>query len=123
MNKLENFMEQLSTAIAARYFNSKHECSLTKCQTASKDSLVLYFRPKTQGLRQCVNCKQLTIRPNNDQSHHMLIEEIWLGYDAEGYRWSDHMGGVNVDCTGMKFQEAIDHITVKIWEDFADLVQ
>lgn len=123
MNKLENFLEQLCTAIAVKYFKTKHDTSFIKNQNAPKNSLVLHFRPKAQGLRGCVNCKQLTIYPNKDHAHHMLVEEVWFGYDGEGNRWSDHMGGVNLDCTGMKFQEAIDHITDKIWEYYADLVK
>lgn len=123
MNKLENFLEQLATAIAVKYFSTKHNTSFIKNQNAPKNSLVLHFRPKAQGLRGCVNCKQLTIKPNKGQPHHMLVEEVWLGYDGEGSHWSDHMGGVNLDCTGMTVQEAIDYIIGKIWEDFKDLVK
>ena len=123
MNKLENFLEQLATAIAVKYFKTKHDTSLIKNTNAPKNSLVLHFSPKAQGLRGCVNCKQLTIHPHKGQPHCMLIEEVWLGYDGEGNRWSDSIGGVNLDCTGMKFQEAIDYITGKIWEDFRDLVR
>jgi len=123
MNKLENFMEQLCTAIAVKYFKTKHDMSLIKNQNAPKNSLVLQFRPKAQGLRGCINCKQLTIHPNKDLPHCMLIEEVWLGYDNEGNRWSDSIGGAKLDCTGMKFQEAIHHITDKIWEYYTDLVK
>lgn len=46
----------------------------------------------------------------------MLIEEILVGYDGEGSPWSDHMGGVIVDCTCLKTKGAIDKIVEKFIE-------
>jgi hypothetical protein len=46
----------------------------------------------------------------------MMIEEIWIGYDSEGYPWSDHMGGLTVDCNGLKTKGAIDKIAEKFIE-------
>lgn len=40
----------------------------------------------------------------------MKIEEVWVGYDAEGSCWSDHMGGTIVDCSGLNVQGAIEKI-------------
>ena len=123
MNKLENFLEQLATAIAVKYFSSKHSGSLIKHTAAPKETLAFQFRPKVQGLKNCINCKQLTFKVDKSKPHCMLVTEVWFGYDGEGSHWSDTMGGVCIDCTGKKFQEAIDYITGKIWEDFKDLVR
>jgi hypothetical protein len=46
----------------------------------------------------------------------MIIEEVFVGYDAEGSRWSDHMGGHIIDCTGKKVDEAINLIVTKMNE-------
>ena len=46
----------------------------------------------------------------------MIIEEVFVGYDAEGSRWSDHMGGHVIDCNGKNVTEAINSIVTKLNE-------
>lgn len=40
----------------------------------------------------------------------MMVEEIMVGFDSDGYHWSDHMGGTIVDCSGLNVQGAIEKI-------------
>ena len=46
----------------------------------------------------------------------MMIEEIFIGYDGEGAPWSDHMGGLTVDCNGLKTKSAINKTVEKFIE-------
>lgn len=64
--------------------------------------------------RYCINSHRFIFWPCD--KHKMMIEEIWIGYDKEGYPWSDHMGDLTVDCTGLKSKGAIDKIVEKFIE-------
>ena len=79
------------------------------------NTLILNHPSKKQGTSGCINSKQFCIHPDKDEKHHMMIEEIWVGFDHEGYPWSDHMGGISVDCTGMNVKTAISVITEKVF--------
>ena len=68
----------------------------------------------------CINAAVIEIRPDANKKHHMLCQEIWVGYDAEGYHWSDAMRGRLVDCTGLTIDQAIDHIVAEIKEMIKD---
>ena len=78
-----------------------------------EDKLYLTVRSKKEGRRDCINAANYTIKPSSEK-HKMIIEEVFVGYDAEGSRWSDHMGGLIIDCAGMNCQTAIDTIVRKI---------
>lgn len=78
------------------------------------DSLIVTIRKEKEGHINCVNSTTLTIRPFAKKPHTMEIDEIWYGYDGEGSRWSDHMGGCLVDCTGMNVQGAINAILAEM---------
>ena len=56
-------------------------------------------------------CSHLTII-----DRYGIIEEVFVGYDAEGSRWSDHMGGHVIDCNGKNVTEAINSIVTKLNE-------
>lgn len=62
--------------------------------------------------------KTLVIRSDKNVKHRMCVDEIWTGEDSEGSPWSDHMGGLNIDCTGMDCQTAIDTIVRKIRNNY-----
>lgn len=79
------------------------------------DKLFLTVRSKKEGRCNCINAANYTIKPYSEK-HKMMIEEVFVGYDAEGSRWSDHMGGHIIDCTGKKTDEAINLILTKINE-------
>ena len=79
------------------------------------DKLLVTIRSKKEGRCNCINASNLTIKPYSEK-HKMIIEEVFVGYDAEGSRWSDHMGGHIIDCTGKKTDEAINLIVTKINE-------
>ena len=81
--------------------------------SVDNDRLIVNIRTD-RGIRNCINIHEYFIFPC--RTHQMLIEEIWVGYDGEGCPWSDHMGGVIVDCTGLKSKGAIDKIVEKFIE-------
>lgn len=80
------------------------------------DALQISVRREKQGLRQCINATLFSLHPVKHKPHFMELEEVWVGYDAEGYHWSDHMGGQLIDCTGLTITGAINKIVEKINE-------
>lgn len=80
-----------------------------------EDKLYLTVRSKKEGKINCINAYTYTIKPSTEK-HKMEIEEVWVGYDEEGSRWSDHMGGHVIDCTGKNVTEAIGSIVIKLNE-------
>jgi len=73
------------------------------------NTLHLKFAAEKQGLRHCINATLFEVKPCAEK-HKIEIDEIFVGYDSEGYHWSDHMGGQIVDCNGLKIDSAIDLI-------------
>ena len=71
------------------------------------DELIVNIRTD-RGVSDCINIHQYHIW--SCETHQMMIEEIWIGYDAEGAPWSDHMGGKTIDCSGLKANAAINEI-------------
>ena len=111
---LTAFYENLACAFAVANKNI-----LKRLSTAKRDGeLQIQIRSEKQGFVNCINARVFTLKPGK-QKHHMEIDEVWVGYDAEGYHWSDAMGGHIVDCTGMNFDKAIDTIVAKINERLA----
>ena len=101
--KMEQFLTDLALSIGHKDYKIEG------------DTLILTYPFKNQGTVHCINYKQIYVHPVPDHKHQMDIEEIWVGYDAEGYPWSDHMGGLYVDCTGMDVKKAISAITEKVF--------
>lgn len=83
------------------------------------DKLIVKIRRKKEGMCDCINASTLIIKPSKEK-HKMEIEEIWVGYDSECSRWSDHMGGHIIDCTGKNVDEAINLIVTKMNERVED---
>lgn len=110
MTTLTKFYEKLSTAFTT---SNKNIIKRISCQEYDKE-LVIEIKKEKQGLIKYINSKLLSIKPF--EKHKMIIEEIWVGYDAEGSSWSDHMGGHIIDCTGKNVDEAIDLIVTKMNE-------
>jgi len=111
---LTAFYENLACAFAVANKNI-----LKRLSTAKRDGeLQIQIRSEKQGFVNCINARVFTLKPGK-KPHHMEIDEVWVGYDAEGYHWSDAMGGRTVDCTGMNFDKAIDTIVAKINERLA----
>lgn len=73
------------------------------------DTLILRVAAEKQGLRNCINATHYEVKPTGEK-HKIQIDEIFVGYDAEGYHWSDHMFGQIVDCNGLGIDPAIDLI-------------
>ena len=107
--ELKQFYENLATAFVVSYLKTPKVIKRMSCQIDGTE-MAITIRKEKQGLRQCVNATIFEIRPDANKPHHMEINEIWVGYDGEGYRWSDHMGGRDVDCTGLTIDQAIDLI-------------
>ena len=80
------------------------------------DALQISVRREKQGLINCGNATLFTLHPVKHKPHFMELEEVWVGYDGEGSRWSDHMGGQLIDCTGLTITGAINKIVEKINE-------
>ena len=81
--------------------------------SVDNDKLIVNIRTD-RGVCNCINIHQYIIWPC--ETHQMMIEEIWIGYDKEGYPWSEHVDGRTVDCTGLKTKGAIDKIVEKFIE-------
>ena len=62
--------------------------------------------------------KTIVIRADQNMKHTMRVDEIWIGKDSEGSPWSDNMGGLIIDCTGMNCQTALDTIVRKIRAEY-----
>ena len=67
------------------------------------------------GKRPQENC---VIRADKNKKHTISVDEIWIGEDSEGSPWSDHMGGLIIDCNGMNCQTALDTIVRKIRNNY-----
>ena len=122
MKKIDNYFEQLATAFAVEYVVRTHMYNLVIGKECS-GCLYLTFRSPEQKTSACVNAKQLYIHPTKEKAHHLDIDEIWIGFDGEGSQWSDHMGGREIDCTGMTFQSSIDHMVKEIVTHFNHLMK
>ena len=77
------------------------------------DTLHLTVRSKKEGHINCVNASVFTLKPAS-KPHCIELSEVWVGYDQEGSRWSDSMGGKIIDCTGLKAYSAIELIVSEI---------
>lgn len=62
--------------------------------------------------------KTIVIHSDKNVKHRMNVDEIRVGEDSEGSPWSDHMGGLIIDCAGMNCQTAIDTIVRKIRNNY-----
>ena len=107
---MEMFLEELCTAVENAAVKNNLNVDSAR---VDNDQLIVNIRTD-RGIRNCINIHQYFIFPCG--THQMLIEEIWVGYDGEGSPWSDHMGGVIVDCNGLKSKGAIDKIVEKFIE-------
>lgn len=109
---MEMFLEELRSAVET--VAVKNNLNVDSARV-DNDRLIVNIRTG-HGRIQCVNVKCYHIAAHELAAHTIKIEEIWVGYDGEGSPWSDHMGGVIVDCTGLKSKGAIDKIVEKFIE-------
>lgn len=107
---MEMFLEELCTAVKNMAVENNLNVDSAR---VDHDRLIVNIRTD-RGIRNCINIHQYFIFPC--RTHQMFIEEIWVGYDEEGSPWSDHMGGVIVDCTDLKSKGDIDKIVEKFIE-------
>jgi len=112
---LAEFFYDLRTAIIIAYCKKYTHSNRIEINS-HPDSLDVIIREKTQGLCNCINAQMFNVRPRKFGKHTVLIEEIWVGYDKEGSRWSDNMGGKFVDCSGKNTHDAVDLITDNMME-------
>ena len=104
---MEMFLEELCTAVENAAV--KNNLNVDSARVYN-DQLIVNIRTD-RGVCNCINIHQYIIWPT--ETHQMMIEEIFIGYDGKGYPWSDHMGGLTVDCNGLKIKDAIDKIVKK----------
>lgn len=107
---LEMFLEELCTAVENAAVKNNLNVDSAR---VDNDQLIVNIRTD-RGVCNCINIHQYIIWPS--ETHQMMIEEIFIGYDGKGYPWSDHMGGLTVDCNGLKIKGAIDKIAEKFIE-------
>lgn len=105
MKTIAQFHENLLTAFVAAHVKIAGRIAGRQ----NGDTLEISIKAEKQGSRHCINSYCYSISPAN-KPHHMEIEEVWVGFDGEGYPWSDNMGGQIVDCTGKTVDAAIDLI-------------
>lgn len=117
--ELKIFYENLAAAFVVSYTKTP-EIIKRMGANITNEELDITIRREKQGLCHCINATVIEIRPDDNKNHHMHLQEIWVGYDSEGYRWSDAMRGRLVDCTGMTIDQAIDHIVAEIKEMIND---
>ena len=103
-NTLNKFYEKLIIA-----FGIANKKILDRIHCEIRDSeLVVIIKSEKQGKCKCINESIISVHPA--KTHQMMVEEIMVGFDSEGYPWSDHMGGTIVDCSGLNVQCAIEKI-------------
>lgn len=112
MKDIAEFQNSVLTAFA----NSNLNMIKRICGQVDEDTLQISVRREKQGLIHCINSTLFTLHPVKNKPHFMQLEEVWVGYDSEGYHWSDHMGGQYIDCTGLTITGAINKIVEKINE-------
>ena len=110
MTNITKFYENLLTS----FINANKNIRKRISGAINGNELVVTIRSKQEGLRNCINATQLFIKPFTEKPHHIDLSEILVGYDEEGSRWSDHMGGRIIDCTGKNVQGAIDEIVAEM---------
>ena len=103
-NTLNKFYEKLIIA-----FGIANKKILDRIHCEIRDSeLVVIIKSEKQGSYNCINASVISVRPA--KTHQMMVEKIMVGFDSDGYHWSDHMGGTIVDCSGLNVQCAIEKI-------------
>lgn len=107
---LEMFLEELCTAVKNAAVKNNLNVDST---SVDNDQLTINIRTD-RGVCNCINIHHYIILPS--ETHQMMIEEIFIGYDGEGHPWSDYMGDLTVDCNGLKIKDAIDKIVEKFIE-------
>lgn len=86
------------------------------------DCLNLEKKMPSPAPRQDIHSKLLHLEPSKDRKHVIVVDEIWIGVDAEGDAWSDNMGGRYIDCTGKKFDEAAKFVAAQIDEFYGEML-
>lgn len=107
---LEMFLEELCTAVKNAAVKNNLNVDST---SVDNDQLTINIRTD-RGVCNCINIHHYIILPS--ETHQIMIQEIFIGYDGEGHPWSDYMGGLTVDCNGLKIKGAIDKIVEKFIE-------
>lgn len=117
--ELKNFFENLAAAFATSYTKTP-EVIKRMYSKIDDDKMKIMIHREKQGLRDCINATVIEIHPDANKKHRMVLQEIWVGYDSEGYHWSDAMHGHLVDCTGLTKDQAIDLIVAEAKEMIED---
>jgi len=115
MKTIKEYLSALSVNLGA----ADKDCKFTRF--LDSDKLFLDFINPVQCKRNCINSKQLIILPDQSHKHHMLVKEIWYGFATDGSIWSDNMGGLDIDCTGLNRIDAMTKLVESIKTEFVEL--
>ena len=107
-NTLSKFYEKLVIAFGTA---NKKILDRIHCEIRTNE-LVVTIRREKQGFCNCINASVISVRP--DKTHKMMVEEIMVGFDSDGSRWSDNMGGKVIDCAGNNVEGAIELIVAEM---------
>lgn len=106
-------IEQFNKNLAAAFLAANKDIAKRLAVNAFGDRLHLTIRRKKEGRINCINASIFTLKPA-DKPHCIELSEVWVGYDQEGFRWSDSMGGKIINCTSLKSGPAIDLIVSEL---------
>lgn len=112
---MEKFWKALETELFARGIKTTRG----NCTVDSDGKYHVCFcidRNFLNGAR--ISWKHLFIYPAEGVAHNIDVDEIWAGRDSEGCPWSDNMGGVRIDCTGLTVTAAVQKIADKMASHF-----
>lgn len=106
---MEKFWKALETELCARGLKSTWGCY--GVNSAGNFQIQKNLTPAKGKRTYSVTGRFLEIKPAGGHLQHVLdVDEIWVGYDAEGCDWSDNMGGIRIDCNGLNCAGAIQKI-------------
>ena len=118
---MEKFWKALETELCARGLKSTWGCYGVNTNGNFQIQKAMDPVKAVKGVRPySVTGRFLEIFPAKDVAHHLDIDEIWVGYDGEGCDWSDNMGGVRIDCTGLTVTAAVQKIADKMSDRFGE---
>lgn len=111
MSKIEEF---LTTVRANLAFDGWDGVAPTFETQVIDNCLNIEKKMPSPAPRMDIHSKLLHVTVDPYAEHRIVVDEIWVGKDADGDPWSDHMGGRYIDCTGKKWNEAARYVAEQL---------
>lgn len=112
-------MEKFWKALEAELFARGIKTTRGNCAVARDGKYQISFPVNASDARKTrIHRRHLFIYPTEGVAHNIDVDEIWIGRDSEGCPWSDSMGGVRIDCTGLSVTTAVQKIADKMTYQF-----